>query len=143
MPSRWHLLQRQRYACQCIPRLCCCEKGIEFGWHWPEPTQACLSGTRQKGTPKLTVYREAQRASYLDLPVKAHDPSSPGYGVHLRRVSETMKVSRTGFWEVGMISSPSTRFSRLFCGEQEALGMPISAGPSAPIIRTQPRRAWL
>jgi len=27
-----------------------------------------------EGTPKLTVYREAQRASYLDLPVKAHDP---------------------------------------------------------------------
>jgi hypothetical protein len=23
-----------------------------------------------EGTPKLTVYREAQRASYLDLPVK-------------------------------------------------------------------------
>jgi predicted acyl esterase len=27
-----------------------------------------------EGTPKLTVYREAQRASYLDLPVKTHDP---------------------------------------------------------------------
>src|SRR5882762_5999695 len=27
-----------------------------------------------EGTPKLTVYREAQRASYLDLPVKNHDP---------------------------------------------------------------------
>ena len=26
-----------------------------------------------EGTPKLTVYREAQRASYLDLPVKTHD----------------------------------------------------------------------
>jgi hypothetical protein len=25
-----------------------CEKGIEFGWHWPERTQACLSGNRQK-----------------------------------------------------------------------------------------------
>ena len=25
MPSRWHLRQRQRYACQCIPRPCCCE----------------------------------------------------------------------------------------------------------------------
>lgn len=31
-----------------------------------------------EGTPKLTVYREAQRASYLDLPVKTHDPWSPG-----------------------------------------------------------------
>jgi len=38
-------------ACQCIPRPCCCEKGMEFGWHWPEPTQACLSGTRQKEHP--------------------------------------------------------------------------------------------
>jgi hypothetical protein len=38
-------------ACQCIPRPCCCEKGIELGWHWPEPTQACLSGTRQKEYP--------------------------------------------------------------------------------------------
>jgi len=27
------------------------EKGIEFGWHWPERTQACLSGTRQKEHP--------------------------------------------------------------------------------------------
>jgi hypothetical protein len=27
-----------------------------------------------EGTPKLTVYREVQRASYLDLPVKTHDP---------------------------------------------------------------------
>ena len=27
-----------------------------------------------EGTPKLTVYREAQLASYLDLPVKTHDP---------------------------------------------------------------------
>ena len=27
-----------------------------------------------EGTSKLTVYREAQRASYLDLPVKTHDP---------------------------------------------------------------------
>jgi predicted acyl esterase len=27
-----------------------------------------------EGTPKLTVYREAQRASYLDLPVKTHYP---------------------------------------------------------------------
>ena len=27
-----------------------------------------------EGTPKLTVYREAQRASYLDLPVKTHNP---------------------------------------------------------------------
>jgi len=27
-----------------------------------------------EGTPKLTVCREAQRASYLDLPVKTHDP---------------------------------------------------------------------
>jgi hypothetical protein len=27
-----------------------------------------------EGTPKLTAYREAQRASYLDLPVKTHDP---------------------------------------------------------------------
>ena len=27
-----------------------------------------------EGTPKLTVYREAQRASYLDLPVKTHAP---------------------------------------------------------------------
>ena len=35
MPSHWHLRQRQRYACQCIPRPWCCEKGIEFGWHWP------------------------------------------------------------------------------------------------------------
>jgi hypothetical protein len=26
-------------------------KGIEFGWHWPEPTQACLSRTRQKEHP--------------------------------------------------------------------------------------------
>jgi hypothetical protein len=27
-----------------------------------------------EGAPKLTVYREAQRASYLDLPVKTHNP---------------------------------------------------------------------
>ena len=27
-----------------------------------------------EGTPKLTVSREAQRAFYLDLPVKTHDP---------------------------------------------------------------------
>jgi hypothetical protein len=27
-----------------------------------------------EGTPKLTVYREAQRASHLDLPVRTHDP---------------------------------------------------------------------
>jgi predicted acyl esterase len=27
-----------------------------------------------EGTPKFMVYREAQRASYLDLPVKTHDP---------------------------------------------------------------------
>jgi predicted acyl esterase len=27
-----------------------------------------------EGTPKLTVYREAQRVSYLDLPVKTDDP---------------------------------------------------------------------
>jgi hypothetical protein len=27
-----------------------------------------------EGTPKLTVYREAQRASYLDLPVKTYNP---------------------------------------------------------------------
>jgi predicted acyl esterase len=27
-----------------------------------------------EGTHKLTVHREAQRASYLDLPVKTHDP---------------------------------------------------------------------
>jgi predicted acyl esterase len=27
-----------------------------------------------EGTPKLPVYREAQRESYLDLPVKTHDP---------------------------------------------------------------------
>ncbi len=26
----------------------CCEKGIEFGWHWQGPTQASLSGTPQK-----------------------------------------------------------------------------------------------
>src|SRR6202045_4867011 len=39
----------QRYACQCILRPCCCETGIEFGWHWPEATQACLSGTRPEG----------------------------------------------------------------------------------------------
>jgi hypothetical protein len=28
-----------------------CEKGIELGWHWPEPRQARLSGTRQKEHP--------------------------------------------------------------------------------------------
>jgi hypothetical protein len=27
-----------------------------------------------EGTPKLTVYREAQRASSLNLPVKTNDP---------------------------------------------------------------------
>jgi hypothetical protein len=48
---------------QCILRPSCCENGIEFGWHWPEPTQGCLSGTPAEGTPKLTVCREAQRAS--------------------------------------------------------------------------------
>jgi hypothetical protein len=27
------------------------KRAFEFGWHWPEPTQACLSGTRQKEHP--------------------------------------------------------------------------------------------
>jgi hypothetical protein len=73
MPSRRHLRQRQPQACECIPRPCGCEKGIEFGWHWREPTQACLSGTPAEGTSKLTVYREAQRASYLDLTAAVYD----------------------------------------------------------------------
>ena len=30
-----------------------------------------------EGTPKLTVYREAQRASYLDLPVKTTTREAP------------------------------------------------------------------
>lgn len=30
-----------------------------------------------EGTPKLTVYREAQRASYLDLPVKTMTREAP------------------------------------------------------------------
>ena len=50
----------------------------------------------------------------------------------------TRDYPETGFWEVGIVLSLSTRFSRLFCGEREALGTPISAVPSAPIIRTQP-----
>src|ERR1700675_5191326 len=51
-------------------------------------------------------------------------------------LSERSSVGR--FWEVGIVLSLSTRLSRLFCGEREALGTPISAVSSAPIIRTQP-----
>ena len=49
-------------------------KGIEFGWHWPGADANLIERYPAEGTPKLTVYREAQRASYLDLPVKTHDP---------------------------------------------------------------------
>jgi hypothetical protein len=41
-----------------------------------------------KSTAKSTLYREAQRAYYLDLPVMTHDPGSPGYEELVRRVSE-------------------------------------------------------
>jgi hypothetical protein len=45
MASRWHLRQRQRYACQFIPTSVLLRKGhrIRVALHWPEPTQACLS----------------------------------------------------------------------------------------------------
>jgi hypothetical protein len=36
--------------------------------------QRSLQQVPARGTPKLTVCREAQRASYLDLTVKTDDP---------------------------------------------------------------------
>ncbi|HMH01818.1 MAG TPA: hypothetical protein VK555_10415 [Terriglobales bacterium] len=49
-------------------------KGHRIRVALPEPTHACFERYPAEGTPKLTVYREAQRAAYLDLPVKTYDP---------------------------------------------------------------------
>jgi MFS family permease len=73
MPSRWHLRQRQRYVCQYSTsvllrkehRIRVALAGADAGLFERYPAE---------GTPKLTAKREAQRASYLDLPVKTHDP---------------------------------------------------------------------
>jgi hypothetical protein len=57
---------------QCIPSPCCCEKGILAG-----ADASLFDRYPAEGTPKLTVYREAPRASYLDLPVKTMTREAP------------------------------------------------------------------
>jgi predicted acyl esterase len=68
MPSRWHLRQRQRYALVNVSVLL--RKGHRIRVALAGADASLFERYPAEGTPKLTVYREAQRASYLDLPVK-------------------------------------------------------------------------
>ena len=74
MPSRWQPTAAATIRLSMYPRSVLLRKGHRIRVALAGADASLFERYPAEGTPKLTVYREAQRASYLDLPVKTHDP---------------------------------------------------------------------
>ena len=84
MPSHWHLTAAATIRLSMYRTSVLLRKGHRIRMALARADASLFERYPAEGAPKSTVYREAQRASYLDLPMETHDREAPAVRYYRR-----------------------------------------------------------